>query len=145
MTPTVSEKTMTTVDQDVPVLIIARPSRRRDSLRTLLKATPRLRIVDQVDDASSALKMVAEHRPGLLVLDAGLPDDGVWMVLRQVKAEWHQTRCLVLVDTIQQRQMAETANADGILVNGFSIDEFFTAIDRLLSARTALNRTKEQC
>lgn len=112
---------------------------------TLLRAVPQTRIIGQADDAPSALGLVADHYPDLLVLDAGLPDDGVWTVLEQVKAEWHQTCCLVLVDTIQQRRMAETANADAILVNGFSIDKFFTAIGRLLSSRTAHDRSEEQC
>jgi DNA-binding NarL/FixJ family response regulator len=133
------------VKRNASAVIAAAPDRRRNSLLTLLRAVPQIRIIGQADDAPSALGLVADHYPDLLVLDAGLPDDGVWMVLGQVKAEWHQTCCLVLVDTIQQRRMAETANADAILVNGFSIDKFFTAIGRLLSSRTAHDRSEEQC
>lgn len=114
-------------------LIVARSDRKRDSLRALLKAIPQLRIIGQVDDASSALKLIADHQPALTLLDFNLPDNEAWTVLKQIKTEWPQCRCLVLIDTIQQRRMAEAAHADGMLANGFSIDEFFAISDRLLS------------
>ena len=119
-------------DADASALIVAAPSRKRDSLRTLLRAVPRLTIIDLVDDASFVLESNGDHPPDLLVLDLSLSVNGTWTVLEQIRAKWPQTRCLVLVETIQQRLMAQAAHVDGVLVNGFSTDKFFALVERLL-------------
>ncbi len=116
-----------------PVLIAARPDRKRDSVRAMLKAIPQLKIIGQADDGPAVLKIIADQRPALVLLNANLPDDKTWAVLKQIKTEWPQTPCLVLVDTIDQRPMAETAGADGVLMAEFSITEIGATIDKLLS------------
>ncbi len=121
------------INSDISALIVASPGRGRDSLRALLRAIPRLEIIGQVDDAPSALKIVTDHHPALMLLDTSLPNDEAWNVLQQIKAKWSQTQCLVLVDTIRQQQLAEAASADGVLVKGFSIARFLTTTERLLS------------
>ncbi len=116
-----------------PVLIVARPDRKRDSVRAMLKAIPQLKIIEQADDGPAALKKIANHRPALVLLDSNLPENKVWSVLKQIKAEWPQTLCLILIDTSDQRPMAETAGADGVLVAEFSITKLGATIDKLLS------------
>jgi DNA-binding NarL/FixJ family response regulator len=119
-------------DADASALIVAAPSRKRNSLRTLLRAVPQITIIDLVDDVSSVLESNGDHSPDLLVLDLSLSVNGIWTMLEQIRAEWPQTRCIVLVETIQQRQMAQEANVDGVLFNGFSTDKFFALVERLL-------------
>ncbi len=114
--------------------IVAKAGRRRDSLRAMLEAVPhQLEIIGQADDGSAALKMIADHHPALVLLDSNLPDDKVWTVLQQIKTEWSQIRCLVLVDNIQQEQAALVAHADRVLVNGFSLAKFLSTMEELLS------------
>ncbi len=116
----------------IPVLIVARPGRMRDSLRALLRAIPQLEIVGQADNGSSALGMVTNYHPSLVLLDSDLPDDEAWTVLKKTKSEWPQTRCIVLANSVHQQWLAKTAGADSVLLTGFPATKFFAAIEALL-------------
>jgi DNA-binding NarL/FixJ family response regulator len=118
----------------VLVLIVARPGPLRDGLRALLTTVPQIELVGQVDNAPSALKMVAERRPAVVLLNPDLPGDEVWTVLKGIKAEGSQTRCIVLADNIQQQQVAKAAGADYALLKGFAATRLLRTIESLLSS-----------
>ena len=120
------------VTNRMSVLIVARPGRIREGLRALLRTIPRLEIVGQVDQGSAALEMVTRERPALVLLNSSLPFEETWMALKQIKAEWPQTRCIVLVDNTQQQGMAQAAGADGVLLKGFAAETLFMTIDEAL-------------
>jgi two-component system response regulator NreC len=106
----------------------------RDSLKYLLELKPWIKVVGQTDEVASALEMVNQHHPALMILDTNMPDNGVWMtILKQVKAESPQTRCLVLTDPVQRLRAARAAGADAVLMKGFAMAKLFAAIERLLS------------
>ncbi len=113
-------------------LIVARPGRMRNGLRALLRTIPRIKIVGHVDQGSAALEMVTRERPALVLLNSSLPFEETWMALKQIKAEWPRTRCIVLVDNIQQQDMAQAAGADGVLLKGFAAETLFMTIDEVL-------------
>lgn len=120
------------VTNRMSVLIVARPGRIREGLRALLRTIPRIEIVGQVGQGSAALEMVTRERPALVLLNSSLPFEEAWMALKQIKAEWPQTRCIVLVDNIQQQGMAQAAGADGVLLKGFAAETLFMTIDEVL-------------
>ena len=130
------------IERSATVIIAARPGRMRDSLKLLLRTIPGIKIVGQADDSSSALRMMAEHRPALAVVDTNLPDactepgrsDGFLTVLREIKVRKSETRCLVLADTGQKQADAAAAGADAVLRKGFPAEELFAVMERLLSA-----------
>jgi DNA-binding NarL/FixJ family response regulator len=103
-----------------PVLIVAPPSRLRDALQAMIRAVPQVAYTVQADDGQAALRILAEHPLALVLLDADLPGDEAWTVLPQIKARWPQTRCIVLVNNDQQRQVANMHGADVVLVKGFT-------------------------
>lgn len=111
---------------------MARPSLLRDGLSAVLSAIPQAEIVGQVADGHAALGMVLERHPALVVLEGDRPGKEVWDVLRQIKAEWPQTRCVVLADDTFQQGAANAAGADIALVKGFPAEALFTTIERLL-------------
>ncbi len=115
------------------IFIIAKPGRRRDSLRAMLKTITGLKIAGQADDGPTTLKMMVDCRPKLVLLDSNLPDDKAWTVLTLIKSKWPQIPCLVLVDTLDQQQTAKIAGADDVLITEFSITKLDTTINELLS------------
>ena len=114
-------------------LIVARPGRMREGLRALLRTIPRIKIVEQVDRGSAALAMVTQERSTLVLLDSSLPSEEMWMAVKQIKAEWPQTQCIVVADTIRQQGMACASGADGVLLKGFAAETLFTTIDEVLT------------
>ncbi len=124
--------------QRVLALIIAPPGRLRDSLRVLLRASGRIGRVEETDDARFGLQSIAEHPPGLVVLDAGLEEDDAPGILPQLKGEWPQLPCLVLVRSLDQEPMARAAGADAVLQAGFDTETFFSTIEHLLADRDTI-------
>jgi DNA-binding NarL/FixJ family response regulator len=116
----------------VSTLIVARPGRMREGLRALLRTMPKIKIVGHVDQGSAAMEMVTRERPALVLLNSSLPFEETRMALKQIKAEWPQTRCIVLVDNMQQQGMAQAAGADGVLLKGFAAETLFMTIDEVL-------------
>jgi DNA-binding NarL/FixJ family response regulator len=112
----------------------------RVSLQALLAAMPELEKIELADDDATALELVAEGGPAVVLLDTNLPgDDGVWAVLEQIKAQWPQVQCLVMADNNRQKQAAQDAGADEVLVKGFPTLELFVAVERLLLQKEVKN------
>ena len=119
-----------------PALIVASPGRIRDGLCTLLRAVPRIETIFQASDGPSALQIIEEWHPALVLLDSRLANNDIQSVSRQIKVESPQTRCIVLVDNARQQWMAKIADADSVLTIGCPAGEFFTTVEGLLSQPT---------
>jgi len=114
-------------------LIVANSVQLRERLQTLLKTISRIGTVFQVHDAPWALKRIAECHPALVLLDYKLANNDIQSVVRQIKIESPQTRCVILIDDIRQQWLAKIADVDGVLLTGFSAGEFLTTIEKIFS------------
>jgi DNA-binding NarL/FixJ family response regulator len=124
-------------------LIVAQPGPLRDSLRTFLMSLPQVKMVRLVEDIPSALQVVTEHNPDLVLVDANLPDNGVLHIPGKLKAMQAQSRCLILVDTTQQQRKAIAAGADTVLVKGVPAAKLFETIEELLSGTQWMGHTED--
>ncbi|MBC8263420.1 MAG: response regulator transcription factor [Anaerolineales bacterium] len=117
------------------VLIAAPPGWWRDGLQAIVRAMPQIQGVDRADDGPSALRMMAEHAPAVVLLDTDLFGNEVSEVLRQIKAKWPQTRCIVLMTShSQQLRAVNQAGADAVLVKGFLTTTLIETLEKLLSS-----------
>ena len=85
------------------------------------------------EETSAALRMIADHRPALDLLDMVLPGNGAGTVLKEIRTRWPLTRCIVLADDVQQQQESEAAGADAVLIKGFPAAKLVATIEGLLS------------
>jgi DNA-binding NarL/FixJ family response regulator len=113
-------------------LIVTGPGSLQNGLLALMTAMPQIEVVGEAEDASSALQMVVEHRPDLVLLDMDLPGTEPWALLRQIKNDWPATRCIALAEDVQHQQDSEAAGADVALVKGFPPAQLIATIKRLL-------------
>jgi DNA-binding NarL/FixJ family response regulator len=121
------------VDSFAPALIVASPGRIRDSLKTMLRAIPNIETIYQANDAPAASKIITQYRPSLVLLDSKLANNDIQSVSRLIKTQSPHTRCVVLVDNVQQQWMAKVADADTVLTIGCPATKFFTTIEGLLT------------
>lgn len=126
-----------TIDTKTSILIAARPDRMRDSLCLLLESRRGFRVVGHADDCGAALRMVAEQRPVLVLLDTNLPGERLAVLLEQIRINAPQSRCLVLADDVWQRREACAAGADGTLLKGFPAEELLQIIEQARAEREA--------
>jgi DNA-binding NarL/FixJ family response regulator len=113
-------------------LILAKPGPLRDSLRAFLLTLPQVKEVRFVNDAPSALEVVSEINPDLVLIDADLSGGEALTAVRRIRGDDPHSRCLVLADDMQQQRDAAAAGADVALLKGCRATELFDAIEKLL-------------
>lgn len=105
-------------------------------------------VVEEVGDAEALLAAVAEHRPGIAVVDVRMPpgftDEGVRAALH-IRQQWPDTAVLMLSQYVEERYAAEliAANTRGI---GYllkqrvaDVEEFIEMLRRVADGGTALD------
>ncbi len=119
------------------ILIVGVPGRIQESLRTLLKAVPDLEILG-ADTGRWPVTDLKESWPDLVLLDFCQPAEELTRELTWIRAHWPSASCLVLADTARQLRFARTAGADGALLRGFGVVEFFATLRDLLKGKISL-------
>ena len=114
-------------------LIVTGPGSLQNGLVALITTMPQIHAVLVAEEATVALRMIANHRPALVLLDMILPRNGAGTVLKEIKTRWPSTRCIALADDVQQQQEAEAAGADVVLIKGYPAARLIAAIEGLLS------------
>jgi DNA-binding NarL/FixJ family response regulator len=114
----------------INALIVTEPGPFRESLQLFLATVIQVETICYVGDALSALKLIMEHHPQLMILDASLPGNGVLPLVRWIKAKDISTRCFVFADDVRQQQRVQDAGADVVFLKGFPAAELFEMIKR---------------
>ncbi len=114
------------------ILIVTKQGRTLDGLQALLRTLTGVEVIGQVENGTTALEMISQNRPDLLLLVTNLPHDEAWVILDGLR-DAPLPRCLVLTDTITQKKRAEMLGADDVLLSGFSAAELFESISSLMS------------
>lgn len=105
----------------------------RAGLEQLLALTDDIRVVGSAADGSTAIPLVAERRPDLVLMDISMPGvDGI-ETTRALMAQDPRTRVLVLTSVSDQERILESmqAGALGYVMKDAEPDELF---DRIRSA-----------
>ena len=108
-------------------LIAVVPSTLQNGLMALMTTTPQISAVLVAEEASLVLRIVKGHRPALIVLDMDFPD--AQLLLNQIKSSWSFIRCILLVESADQKR--EVENADAVLIKGFTAEKLFGTIEDL--------------
>ncbi|HEX6384270.1 MAG TPA: hypothetical protein VF177_06340 [Anaerolineae bacterium] len=100
------------------VLIVARSGSLRDGLRALMTTSRRIELLEEAEDEAEVLRIVAEGRPAVVLLDASLSPGSVRALLDQIKLASPGTRRVVLAETVQQKQEIEAPGTEIVLLHG---------------------------
>lgn len=125
-----NEKTM---DSDAYVLIMAKPGSLRRGLQSLISALNGIRAVGLVDHHAAALQMTQELHPALAILESDTSGNQILETLREIKHLSPQTKCIVLVDTVEKQQQAHLFGADAVILQGTAPDELVFTLEFLLN------------
>jgi DNA-binding NarL/FixJ family response regulator len=110
------------------VLIADDRPRSRSGLRAVLALRPEIEIVGEAADGHETLRLVEEHRPDVVLMDARMPVMGGVKATRLIKKAWPEVRVVVLTIHASYRADAMAAGADAFLVKGCPAGELLAAI-----------------
>jgi len=114
----------------IPVLLVTNPGRIRDGLRTLLRTIPEIGTIYQATDGPSVSQIITKNHPALVLMDSKLFKTDM---PGQIKTISPETRCILMIDNLQQQSMANGTDVDTVMFSGFSAREFLVTVESLLS------------
>jgi DNA-binding NarL/FixJ family response regulator len=103
----------------------------RQALGTTLALAPQIEIVGAAGGGLSALNLVRQNPPGLLIIDSNLPEDEIQALLQQIKQEQPQIRCLVVAETSRQQAAVLALGADAAILRSEPTERLVEALNNM--------------
>lgn len=115
-------------DQRIRVLITDDQRPARQGLHALLATCPEIKVIGEAANGQEALRLVAEYRPDVVLMDVRMPVmDGI-TATALIKHQWPSIRVLILTLYGTHRMEALQAGADAFIIKGSPLDELVEAI-----------------
>ena len=115
----------------VQAVIVAQPGAIRGALQSILALFPRLEISGVADGGLTALKLVRQLKPALVVIDSGLSADEIAVLLEKIKQEQPQIYSLVFADTTRQQEAFLALGADAVVLHSAPTERLTEALDNM--------------
>lgn len=126
--------------QPIRVVVVDDHPILREGTRTFLERAPEVEAVAAAGDGASALALVAQHQPDVLLLDVHLPDMSGVEVTRRVREEFPGVAVLILTgyDDMGYARALLQLGVQGYLRKTVSGEEMLAAIRAVAEGRTVL-------
>jgi DNA-binding NarL/FixJ family response regulator len=112
--------------------IAAAPGPLMDGLKGLLMTISQIEEIEPISDFPALIGLVAERHPSLVVLDFDLVANEITDLFEQCRIQSPKTRYIILVDTVDEKRIAEMARTATVLIKGSSPPELSAAVEMLL-------------
>jgi DNA-binding NarL/FixJ family response regulator len=107
----------------------------RNGIKSLLEDEDNILVVDEASNGLEAVEVVGKNSPHLLIVDIRMPKMNGIEVVKEIKTNFNNVKCLVLSmhDSEEYVLKSIDAGADGYLLKGSSKVEFLKAIHVIVS------------
>lgn len=85
-----------------------------------------------VSEVSSALKVIIQNKPTLIILDQDISRNDIKEVVKIIKSKWTDLLCMVLVNDDHNRQEIIEEGADLVVIKGLKGAKLVDTIKGLL-------------
>ena len=115
----------------IQTVLAARPGAIREALKSTLALFPRLEISGMANGGLSALALVRQQKPALIIVDPGLLEDEIAVLVQKIKQEQPQIRCLLLAETTRQQNLFLALDADAVILRSDTTERLVLVLDKL--------------
>lgn len=113
----------------VKTIVVSAPGAMQASLRAVLKGEETVEVFGCVGGGLSASALIREQQPDVVLIDSNLSEDEMLALVRKIKDETPDIRCVVLTDTRRRERQAQIAGADVVLSQGRGVDEIIKVLN----------------
>ena len=125
--------TITMTNKSVLALVVSSSGVLQNGLLALMTIIPPISAVLVAEDINSALRMVENHQPALILLDMSLLD--MRDVIKQIKELCPHIHLIILVEDIKQQKEVEESVVDSVLIKGFSAQKLVAIVENIIDRR----------
>jgi chemotaxis response regulator CheB len=121
------------------VLLVSLPGISQRVLRNTFLNKPMVELVDVASGALSAVNLIDDHQPDMVVLDSNLPDSEKVELIKLMRQRYPMVYSLALVETSHGLHLATLAGADLAMRTTdltLQLDELLVEVAARLSNRT---------
>jgi len=113
----------------------------RAGIRSLLERLPGIEVIAEANDGHEALRLVAEHRPQVVLMDIAMPDLNGLDATRRLTADFAEVQVIILSIYSDEEHVyhALRAGAAGYLLKDAAIEELELAIRAVARGETYLS------
>ncbi len=117
----------------IRVLIADDSARARDGLRALLVTWREVEVVGEATNGQEAVRLVAEHRPDVVLMDLQMPVMDGLQATRLIKNAWPEVNVVVLTSYPDQQIAARAAGADAFVIKGSPPERLVSALGVIIA------------
>jgi len=124
-------------NKSVLALVISSPGTLQNGLLALLTTIPPISAVLVAEDTKSALRMVENHQPGLIILElySCKVGDLVRDLIQKIKEQCPPIHLIILAEDTAQQKEIEAFGVDSVLIKGFPAQKLIAIIESLINQR----------
>ncbi len=112
----------------VRVLIADDSARAREGLRALFATWPELAVVGEAANGQEAVRLVAEQRPDIVLMDVHMPVLDGLQATRRIKQQWPGVAVVLLTMYTLEHSQALDAGAEALVLKGGPPDRLLAAL-----------------
>jgi DNA-binding NarL/FixJ family response regulator len=128
---------------NVRILLVDDHKITRQGLRSLLEKEDDMKVIEEAEDGRTAVRLVRELKPDLVIMDVSMPDMNGMEATRQIIAESPAVKVVALSmhsDTLFATEMLKSG-ASGYLLKDCAFEELTRAIRSVMDGKTYLSPT----
>jgi DNA-binding NarL/FixJ family response regulator len=115
------------IKKSILALLVTKSDTLQNGLLALITTIPQISAVLAAEEISSALRLVENHQPALIILD--IQSSNLQDVIKEIKILCNHAHVISISENISQSEELKECGADSVLIKGFPAHQLIEIIE----------------